>query len=388
MSAARCYRVAFYAPLKSPCHAVPSGDREIARYFMRALSMQGHMVELVSRFRSFEGHGDQRRQQRIEHLGNVLGQRLLRTYQRRAKAHLPDCWFTYHSYHKAPDWLGPEVAAQLKIPYVVAEASVAPVQQGGCWGVGHQRAVEVVRIADRIIHINSADKAAVLASRRSTQGMVELPPFLNPALYSRASKQRASLAGEYGLAQNMPWLLCASMMRSGRKQRSFEVLAASLAEVADQPWLLLIAGDGPASAAVHTAFDKSGIYQRVCFLGLLNQAAMINWMQAADWFVWPAIDEPLGMAMLEAQAAGLPVIASQGKGVANVVCHNHSGWLVDQPAAFANVLRMALANPTIRSQMSRNARSYIDRVHSIKSASERLTALLHDVCDQKNFSGK
>ncbi len=94
------------------------------------------------------------------------------------------------------------------------------------------------------------------------------------------------------------------------------------------------------------------------------------------------------MAMLEAQAAGLPVIAGRGKGVASVVRDGDSGWLVDeaQPSTFAKVLRKALADPQKRSEMAHNALAYIDREHSIKSASVRLTALLHQVCKQR-FSG-
>ena len=338
----RCYRIAFYAPLKSPSHAVPSGDRHIARLFVHALQMQGHAVELAARFRSFEGNGNHIRQQRIERIGRALGQRLLRFYQHRAKgsttsdsvasaaAPAPDCWLTYHSYHKAPDWIGLEVATRLNIPYVVAEASVAPAQQGGRWARGHERALQVVRAADCIININSTDRSGVLAARGTDQGVVELPLFLDPEPYRHASRKRATLASAHRLAVDVPWLLCAAMMRKGRKQRSFEVLAAALAGVTDLPWQLLIAGDGPASGAVRTAFDNAGIAQRVHFSGLLDQAALIDWLRAADWFVWPALGEPLGMAMLEAQAAGLPVIAGRGKGVASVVRDGDSGWLVDE----------------------------------------------------------
>ena len=50
-------RVAFYAPLKPPDHAVPSGDRRMARLLMAALERAGHRVILASRLRAFEGHG-------------------------------------------------------------------------------------------------------------------------------------------------------------------------------------------------------------------------------------------------------------------------------------------------------------------------------------------
>ena len=48
----------------------------------------------------------------------------------------PHAWFTYHLYHKAPDWIGPRISETLKIPYIIAEASYAAKQSGGPWDSG------------------------------------------------------------------------------------------------------------------------------------------------------------------------------------------------------------------------------------------------------------
>ena len=95
--------------MKPPDHPVPSGDRRMARAFMALLADLGHEVELASRFRSYDGAGDPARQARLEWLGGRLAARLLRRYRQRP----PDLWFTYHLYHKAPDWLGPVVSRAL-----------------------------------------------------------------------------------------------------------------------------------------------------------------------------------------------------------------------------------------------------------------------------------
>ena len=52
-------RVAFYAPLKPPDHPVPSGDRRMAQLLWQALEAAGARVELASRLRSRDPHGDQ-----------------------------------------------------------------------------------------------------------------------------------------------------------------------------------------------------------------------------------------------------------------------------------------------------------------------------------------
>jgi len=69
-------RIAFYAPLKSPTHGTPSGDRRVAGLFMDALARAGHQVELVSTFRSYDAAGDPARQAGLREQGIELGRRL------------------------------------------------------------------------------------------------------------------------------------------------------------------------------------------------------------------------------------------------------------------------------------------------------------------------
>ena len=129
-------KIAYYAPMKPPTDSMPSGDREIARLFKRVLVEAGHDVDLASRFRTWEGKGDSCRQQRLCRIGTRLADRLLQRYSMESLTHRPAMWFTYHLYHKAPDWLGPRVSQGLGIPYVVAEACYAPKQFGGPWRIG------------------------------------------------------------------------------------------------------------------------------------------------------------------------------------------------------------------------------------------------------------
>src|SRR5690606_22702559 len=100
-------RIAFYAPMKPPDHATPSGDVRVARLLIAALRRAGNRVELASRLRSWEGTGDARRQARIAALGARNARRLVARYRRAPAGARPDLWFTYHLYHKAPDWIGP-----------------------------------------------------------------------------------------------------------------------------------------------------------------------------------------------------------------------------------------------------------------------------------------
>ncbi len=144
-------RIAFYAPLKSPTHGTPSGDRRVAGLLMDALGRAGHQVELVSTFRSYDAAGDAARQAGLRDQGLSLGRRLAGQWRDGPAAARPDLWLTYHTYYKAPDWLGPEASRLLAIPYVIVEASHAGKRAGGPWDIGHRATAEAIGRAELLL---------------------------------------------------------------------------------------------------------------------------------------------------------------------------------------------------------------------------------------------
>ena len=112
--------VAFYAPLKSPNHPLPSGDRTMARLLMKALDRAGYAPQLASEMRTLDKAGDRQRQKYIRQQSLAEASRLIAHYQALPEEQRPCLWFTYHVYYKAPDWIGPRVADALDIPYVIA----------------------------------------------------------------------------------------------------------------------------------------------------------------------------------------------------------------------------------------------------------------------------
>ena len=142
-------RVAFYAPMKPPDHPVPSGDRRMARAFMACSASLGHEVELASRLRSYDRRRRRRPAAAARAAGPAAGGALSAALS--ASGTAPDLWFTYHLYHKAPDWLGPSVSRALRIPYVVAEASVAGKQAAGPWAAGYAASRAAIAQADLVL---------------------------------------------------------------------------------------------------------------------------------------------------------------------------------------------------------------------------------------------
>jgi len=371
-------RIAFYAPLKPPTHVVPSGDRRVAVLLMDALDRVADKVELISTFRSFDADGEPERQEALRRQGETLAVRLAAQWREAPAQERPDLWFTYHVYYKAPDWLGPAVSEALGIPYVIAEASHSQKRAGGPWAIGHAAAAAAISRA-RLVIAPSRDDLAGLKDLVAPERLVHLPPFVDPGPYAAAararSRHRARLAAERGLDPAVPWIAVAAMMRPGDKLASYRALAATLARLADLPWRLVVAGDGSARAEAHAALE-SAVPGRTAFLGTLGNRDLAHMYAACDLYAWPAVNEAYGMALLEAQAAGLPIVSRATRGVPDVVADGTTGVLVREEAALADAIRGLLVDADRRSALGRAAAAFVATERSIESAAGRLKSLL------------
>ncbi len=370
-------RIAFYAPMKPPDHPVPSGDRHMARLFREAFERAGHDVELACRLRSRDPEGDPARQARLKELGEAMAARLLRRYRARPTAARPQAWFTYHLYYKAPDWVGPRVARELGIPYFVAEASVAYKRAGGPWDLSHRATLDALSQCAAVVTVNPHDAACLPEGTP----LKILKPFLDTRRFAAAAARRGEarkcIAASLDLDPAQPWLLCVAMMRRGDKLASYRLLAEALTALQDRRWQLLILGDGPARAEVETAFQAIDT-ARLRFPGERAPDALSEIYAACDLFVWPAVNEAYGMALLEAQASGLPVIAARTGGVPAIVEDGITGLLTppQDAAAIASAVGELLKRPDRRRDMAAAALEKTAREHDLSSASRTLDVIL------------
>jgi glycosyltransferase involved in cell wall biosynthesis len=373
-------RIALYAPLKPPDHPVPSGDRRMGQLIATALAGAGHDVELVSRFRSYDGPGNPQRQMRLASVGARLAARLARRLFSRPLAERPRIWITYHLYYKAPDWLGPRLAAHLRIPYVVIEASLAMKRAGSLWSTGHEAVVAALTRAAAVVSMHATDERGVAETVGDPRRLHRLKPFLDTAAFEHAVRgrddHRAALAARLGLPPDEPWLLAIGMMRHGDKLASYRVLGEALARLEGRRWRLVVAGHGHARDEVHAAL--AALAPRVHYAGLVAPESIAPLCAACDAFVWPAINEAYGLALLEAQAAALPVVAGRAGGVPEIVADERTGFLVapGDAAAFAQAVARLLDDAGRRRAMGVAAWAKINAEHTLPAASRALDRIL------------
>jgi glycosyltransferase involved in cell wall biosynthesis len=95
--------------------------------------------------------------------------------------------------------------------------------------------------------------------------------------------------------------------------------------------------------------------------------------------VWPAIKEPIGMVFLEAQAAGLPIVAGDRPGVGSVVERDRTALLPPEGdvAAFADAVAGLLDDPARRAAMGACALAFARDRHDVRTAGAAFAARLH-----------
>ena len=101
-------------------------------------------------------------------------------------------------------------------------------------------------------------------------------------------------------------------------------------------------------------------------------------MAASDLFVWPAVDEAYGMALLEAHSQGLPVVAGKAGGVGDIVRHEETGVLtpVGDTVAFSEVV-FGLCQDTLRlGRMACRAHQIFSQDHTLEAATAAIAPAL------------
>jgi glycosyltransferase involved in cell wall biosynthesis len=148
--------------------------------------------------------------------------------------------------------------------------------------------------------------------------------------------------------------------------------------------VLLIVGDGGGRPALRSQIQKLGLERQVLLMGARNDVPAI--LAAMDVFCLPSESEGMPMTVLEAMAAGLPVVASNVGGIPEIVQEGRTGLMVPPGASEElEAALLCLANaPTLAREMGREGRERLVRKFSLKQAIDSYEGLYKQVVCSKD----
>ena len=191
----------------------------------------------------------------------------------------------------------------------------------------------------------------------------------------------------------MPALAGASAKREGKvvgvvgrlvpeKGVQFLLYAASEVVTRYPDTLFLVVGGGPQRTELEELARDLGIQGNVRFLG--QRRDMPEIYAAMDIFVLPSFDEGLPMCVLEAQAAGKPVIGTAVGGTPDVVRHNQNGILVEpkEISGLRDGMLQLLGDSDLRTQLGRNGQAWVEKHFSADVMAARYRKFYDQVLEQ------
>lgn len=197
-----------------------------------------------------------------------------------------------------------------------------------------------------VLAISAGVRAALVASGVDPARIHLVPSGVEAERFAAAAALRAAARARLGLAADA-WVLAAVGALEARKGHT--VLLDALAPLAVPSLVVVCAGEGGERDALTARTAALGLGATVRWLGRVNDVAAL--LAAADVLVMPSRHEGLGVAALEAMAAGLPVIASRVGGLPEAVADGETGLLVppgDPAALAAAIARLAADRPFAR----------------------------------------
>jgi len=228
----------------------------------------------------------------------------------------------------------------------------------------------LLQTSDALLVLSREEQRQWQAFHPRTRVYVTRNPFMAPPTPSLAQPRSA-----LGLPERVPVLLFVGRLVEWKGPH--ELLNAVAAMFARTPAHLLIVGDGPERGALQQRVDALGLTRSVTFAGHLAPDLLHAAYAAADVFVLPSRSEGFPTAILEAMAAGLPIVTTAIRGMADHLRDGVHGLLVTpgDAGALAAALEQLLADVALRGRMREVNRAHISTFAPDVVAAEQLAIL-------------
>jgi glycosyltransferase involved in cell wall biosynthesis len=203
------------------------------------------------------------------------------------------------------------------------------------------------------------------------RGRTEVVPNGIPLMrHERAPGARERARAALGLPEEALVIGCVGRLVELKNHRALIAQLPALA--ADFPQLrLVLLGEGPLASGLRAQAAALGVADRLVMPGARDDVHAL--LPGFDVFALPSHTEGLSIALLEACAAGLPIVASRVGGNPEIVVEDVTGRLFDPDdgAALQAILRALLADPPLRTRLGLAARAWVEENGSVEVMCDR-----------------
>jgi len=198
--------------------------------------------------------------------------------------------------------------------------------------------------------------------------------------------ERADFRRSLGWEPDCPLVLNVGRFDEGKNQRGVVQIFRKVLENVPHARLVLV-GDGPTRDSILQLIGQLGLTSQVRWLGTRGDVTTI--MSRSDLLLFPSFTESLSAVVLEAGAAGLPIVTSRIPGMDEAVHDGISAFLHpvhDHPAMVSSVCRLLL-DPALAAEVGRNGQRHVRNGFSSEAAEEQLVRLYQSLIPAPQTSG-
>lgn len=350
-------KISFYMPFKPFGHKNPSGDLITGMELHDFLSKKNHEVDIASALRS-----------RWLYLKPWKFLNVARERDRvisAQKSSPADIWLSYHTYYKAPDLLGPICSSRLSIPYVIFQGIYSTKRKRSLKTFPGFLLNRAALQAAQVVFTNKKTDEHNLKRLLPEERVKYISPGLIPDQFNFDLVARRALKEQWNVGERRV-VMTTAMLRPGVKTTGVIQVIDSCAELRKRghDLILIVIGDGVNRSMIEQE-GREKLSGNILFLGKIPRHELYRYYSAADVFAFPGIEEALGMVYLEAQSAGLPVVAYNNWGAKEAVIHNETGLLssAEKPGAFTQDIETLVVDRDRRIKMRDAAKTHIRTNH-------------------------
>jgi len=218
--------------------------------------------------------------------------------------------------------------------------------------------------ADRIVAVSEAVKRSLVSAGADAQRVWVIPGGVDLAAYAAVPPLVPGVVGALGRLSF---------------EKGFDLLLDALPSVGGAGFRVLLGGDGPQREALTRQVVDLGLSETVSLVGFVESVPAF--LGQIGLFVLPSRSEGLGLVLVEAMAAGRPVVATRVGGIPEVVVEGETGLLVEagNASALAAAVGRVLGDSALALRLGEAGRRRVAAMFSAQRMADQTTALYEEL---------